>query len=461
MDGPQALVKGYGLLGKWGPDGSITSAPGQENPASREAPLSSRDTLSGRTKNISNTVKVVADPTDKYKQIYFVRCIVSFFGNRKREQEREEALLALRKETSGLKGDLQARDDEAGDLRRKIEEMKAAIAARERSTSECERRVKNFSEHVESLHVLSKKLTSINNLEEIYRFVADACHDVFQFDRVNILIADEAGMMRCVETRGNLNEPIEKIMAPIHPDAGALYWAYAESKVIVLDLGTREAPKEVPQKYYIKKPWSEIKAFRSTSCIVGALMGRDKPIGIFAIDKKLKKLRVTEDDIGLVNLLQDIASYAIQNVQTVDELKVHQGELYDLIRVSIDYATNGREKAGRMTEVNSGLIDSSKKIAGITATIRDIADRTNLLSLNAAIEAARAGEAGRGFGVVADEVKKLAEQTHDSTKEIGDIVGRISTEISNSGATMNDIVVAQQKLIDSIENLNRKALSLV
>jgi len=382
-----------------------------------------------------------------------------FLKNRRRAQE--EALSALQNELSGLKRDLQARDVEAGELRGKLEEMKAEIADRERHASECVQRVKKYSDHVENLHVLAKKLTSIKTLEEIYRFVANACHDVFQFDRVNILIADETDMMRCVETRGNLNEPIEKILVPIHPDAGALYWAYAESRVIVLDLGTKEAPKEVPQKFYIKKPWSEIKAFRSTSCIVGALQGREKPVGIFAIDKKLKRLRVTEDDISLVNLLQDIASYAIQNVQTVNELKVHQNELYDLIRVSIDHATNGKEKAGRMSGVNMGLMDSSRKIAGITATIGDIADRTNLLSLNAAIEAARAGEAGRGFGVVADEVKKLAGQTHDSTREIGDIVGRISAEIQNSSGTMNDIVVAQQKLIDSIENLNRKALSLV
>jgi transcriptional regulator with GAF, ATPase, and Fis domain len=381
------------------------------------------------------------------------------FHGRRRAQD--EALSALQKELSVLKRELQARDEEAGPLREQIAGMKNEVAARERAASDSLQRVKRYSDNVENLHVLSKKLTSIKTLEEIYRFVANACHDVFHFDRVNILIAGDDDMMRCVETRGNLNEPIEKIMAPIHPDGGALYWAYAEGKVIVLDLGTKEAPVDVPPKYYMKKPWSDIKAFRSTSCIVGALLGREKPIGIFAIDKKLKKQRVTEDDIALVNLLQDIASYAIQNVQTVNELKVHQNELYDLIRVSIDYATNGKEKAGRMTVVNGGLMESSRKIAGITATIGDIADRTNLLSLNAAIEAARAGEAGRGFGVVADEVKKLAGQTHDSTREIGDIVGRISAEIQNSSGTMNDIVIAQQKLIDSIENLNRKALSLV
>lgn len=113
-----------------------------------------------------------------------------------------------------------------------------------------------------------------------------------------------------------------------------------------------------------------------------------------------------------------------------------------IVSRTIDSMNGISASAKESSGIISALGDRSKEIGNIINVIDDIADQTNLLALNAAIEAARAGEQGRGFAVVADEVRKLAEKTMKATKEIGSMIKSMQDETARAITSVEREVVA-------------------
>ncbi|MFO1234686.1 MAG: methyl-accepting chemotaxis protein [Rivihabitans pingtungensis] len=130
-------------------------------------------------------------------------------------------------------------------------------------------------------------------------------------------------------------------------------------------------------------------------------------------------------------------------------------------RMVSDVAATMREIAERVGASSADirqLGEQSAQVDQIVATIQEITAQTNLLALNAAIEAARAGEAGRGFAVVADEVRRLAERTQEATLEIQQTLERIRSETNQASDNMH---ISQARVEDGLSRANAAAQAIV
>ena len=115
----------------------------------------------------------------------------------------------------------------------------------------------------------------------------------------------------------------------------------------------------------------------------------------------------------------------------------------------------------RASEIITNLAKSSADVGNVLGVISGIAEQTNLLALNAAIEAARAGEQGRGFAVVADEVRTLASRTQESTEEVRVIVNALQSYANDAVAAMNSGLDQGQKSVDRADNTSQALVNIV
>jgi aerotaxis receptor len=115
---------------------------------------------------------------------------------------------------------------------------------------------------------------------------------------------------------------------------------------------------------------------------------------------------------------------------------------------------------GNLGHVLDKLSQDSSKIASVVDVIRGIAEQTNLLALNAAIEAARAGEQGRGFAVVADEVRTLAQRTQESTGHIQEIISNLSKATEDASQNMDSCQALVERSVDEMGNVRNALVSI-
>ncbi|WP_203142473.1 methyl-accepting chemotaxis protein [Marinobacter mangrovi] len=139
----------------------------------------------------------------------------------------------------------------------------------------------------------------------------------------------------------------------------------------------------------------------------------------------------------LASTAQDIARNISDTAQSVNEASDHANGGRATVEKSIQEISKLADDIETSAQAIRQLEETSATIGNVLQVIQAIAEQTNLLALNAAIEAARAGDQGRGFAVVADEVRALASRTHESTKEIDDMINQLQSVSQKAVASMD------------------------
>lgn len=290
------------------------------------------------------------------------------------------------------------------------------------------------------LHRQGRELMAVEKaISELGKLNLSADHELEAFYGRH----DEIGMI--AQTTHDLCDCLRKTI----DDIGRILGEMADGNIAV-DVAKNEA-------YYIgdfKVLLESLKTIRTNLMnLMSNISGVASQVDAGAYQVSAAIMTLSQGTTEQSSSVEGLVEHVTQLTSEIKDSAVRCGNASELVAKANGYAVEAGIKMEQLTAATRNIDQSSAKIGSIIKTIEDIAYQTNILALNAAVEAARVGEAGRGFSVVADEVRSLAGRSTEAAQSTSDLIGRSLHDVKTGTQSTAQAITTMQLISECIQSI--------